>query len=122
MNASNRFGFPDASLPGGVQPAFEIYAWNEYGEGGLLAPTKGLGDSLIQGIAKVFKPSRSQTPDEGLASGEDKDFNMGKDSLVISVSDSDAPPDSGRMRMMLHQSDAPAVGAGGGAQELEVEG
>ena len=122
LNASNRFGFPDASLPGGVQPAFEIYAWNEYGEGGLLAPTKGLGDSLIQGIAKVFKPSRSQTPDEGLASGEDKDFNMGKDSLVISVSDSDAPPDSGRMRMMLHQSDAPAVGAGGGAQELEVEG
>jgi hypothetical protein len=56
LNVSNRFGFPDASKPGGVQPAFEVYAWNEYGEGGMLAPTKGLGDSLIKGIANVFGP------------------------------------------------------------------
>ena len=59
LNVSNRFGFPDASQPGGVQPAFVIYAWNEYGEGGLLAPTQGLGDSLIKGIASVFLPNQS---------------------------------------------------------------
>lgn len=29
---ANKFGFPDASSPNGFKPAFNIYAWNEYGE------------------------------------------------------------------------------------------
>lgn len=55
QDPKNHFGFPDPSKPGGVQPAVEIYAWNEYGEGGLLAPTRGFGDNLLQGVAKVFR-------------------------------------------------------------------
>ena len=35
------FGFP---LPDGkVQPAVSIYAWNEFAEGGIIAPTQGGG-------------------------------------------------------------------------------
>ena len=49
------FGFPDGS--GGVQPAVCIYAWNEFGEGGILAPTAGAGSALLQAVADVFAPS-----------------------------------------------------------------
>ena len=51
---SNKFGFPDASAPHGYQPAFNIYAWNEYGEGGILAPCKGQGSMMVDTIAKVL--------------------------------------------------------------------
>ena len=45
-------GFP---LPGGgVQPAFSMYCWNEFGEGGMLAPTEGLGSSRLEAIKQVF--------------------------------------------------------------------
>jgi hypothetical protein len=45
-------GFP---LPGGgVQAAFSMYCWNEFGEGGMLAPTEGLGSSRINAIKTVF--------------------------------------------------------------------
>lgn len=54
QNASNHFGFPDASSPSGFQPAFEIYAWNEFGEGGILAPTKGDGYMKVETLAKVL--------------------------------------------------------------------
>jgi len=54
LNASNRFGFPDSSLPAGYRPAFNIYAWNEFGEGGIMAPTAGEGHMKLQTIAKVF--------------------------------------------------------------------
>ena len=47
-----RLGFPLDS--GGVQPAVTIYAWNEYAEGGIVAPTMGEGWSKLKGIAAVF--------------------------------------------------------------------
>ena len=52
---SNRFGFPDASKPSGFQPAFNIYAWNEFGEGGIMAPTRGDGFMKVQTVAKIFR-------------------------------------------------------------------
>ena len=51
---SNRFGFPDESKVNGYQPAFNIYAWNEFGEGGILAPCEGQGYMMVNAIAKVF--------------------------------------------------------------------
>ena len=39
---------------GGVQPAVTIYAWNEYAEGGIVAPTKGQGWAKLEGIATTF--------------------------------------------------------------------
>lgn len=48
------FGFPDVSSPSGVQPAFTIYAWNEYGEGGILAPSKGQGWMKLQTLAQAL--------------------------------------------------------------------
>lgn len=46
-------GFP---LPGGgVQAAFSMYCWNEFGEGGMLAPVEGLGSSRLEAIQRVFK-------------------------------------------------------------------
>jgi hypothetical protein len=45
-------GYP---LPGGArQKAFTIYAWNEFGEGGFVAPTKGEGAMKLQAIEEVF--------------------------------------------------------------------
>ena len=54
LNASNRFGFPDASAPHGYQPAVNIYAWNEFGEGGITAPTRGEGRMKVEVLARVF--------------------------------------------------------------------
>ena len=54
QNTSNRFGWPDASAPGGFQPAFEVYAWNEFAEGGILAPTLGQGYMKLRTIGKVL--------------------------------------------------------------------
>ena len=51
---ANSFGFPDASASHGYQPAFNIYAWNEFGEGGILAPCKGQGFMMVQTLAKVL--------------------------------------------------------------------
>jgi hypothetical protein len=48
-------GFPDGK--GGRQKAFTIYAWNEYGEGGIVAPTKGEGLMKLEGIEEVFSRS-----------------------------------------------------------------
>ena len=56
---NSRFGFPDASAPGGVQPAVSIYAWNELGEGGIVAPTAGAGSMMLDVLARVF-PSPAQ--------------------------------------------------------------
>jgi hypothetical protein len=51
---SSRFGFP---LPGGgVQPALTIYAWNEFGEGGMVAPTRGDRYMKLEAIEQVFGP------------------------------------------------------------------
>lgn len=45
-------GFP---LPGGgVQHAFTIYSWNEFGEGGIMAPSAGWKYQRLQGVRSVF--------------------------------------------------------------------
>lgn len=50
--SQHRFGLP---LPdGSVQPAFTIYAWNEFGEGGMVAPTGGEQYMKLEAIREVF--------------------------------------------------------------------
>ena len=45
-------GFP---LPDGqLQPAFNIYAWNEFAEGGIMAPSVGWNYSRLETITEVF--------------------------------------------------------------------
>lgn len=39
---------------GTTQKAFSIYAWNEFGEGGIVAPTKGTGTMMLEAIRDVF--------------------------------------------------------------------
>ena len=51
---NTKFGFPDASAPSGVQPAVCVYAWNELGEGGIVAPTAGSGTMMLDVLARVF--------------------------------------------------------------------
>lgn len=49
--------YPSLGIPladGTVLPAFTIYAWNEYGEGGIVAPTNGEGWMKLEEIA-AFK-------------------------------------------------------------------
>jgi hypothetical protein len=48
---------PNLGLPkkdGTTQKAFTIYAWNEFGEGGIVAPTKGCGTMMLEAIKEVF--------------------------------------------------------------------
>jgi hypothetical protein len=48
---------PSLGLPrrdGTTQKAFTIYAWNEFGEGGIVAPTKGSGTMMLEAIRDVF--------------------------------------------------------------------
>jgi hypothetical protein len=53
-------GFP---LPNGrCQTAFTIYAWNEYGEGGFVAPTKGEGYMKLKAIQEVFGRQPASRP------------------------------------------------------------
>jgi hypothetical protein len=33
-----------------------IYAWNEFGEGGIVAPTTGRGQMMLEGISQIFGP------------------------------------------------------------------
>jgi hypothetical protein len=48
---------PSLGLPkkdGTRQKAFTIYAWNEFGEGGIVAPTRGNGSMMLECIREVF--------------------------------------------------------------------
>ena len=45
-------GFPRKD--GSLQKALTIYAWNEYGEGGFLAPCEGKGYMKLEEVKKVF--------------------------------------------------------------------
>ena len=48
---------PTLGLPkkdGTTQKAFTIYAWNEFGEGGIIAPTKTRGAIMLEAIKEVF--------------------------------------------------------------------
>ena len=50
--------YPKLGLPrrdGSLQPAFTIYAWNEFGEGGIVAPTRGEGAMKLDAIREVFR-------------------------------------------------------------------
>jgi len=52
---------PNLGLPlpdGTVQPAFNCYAWNEFGEGGIVAPTCGDGYMKLEELSRVCKPDR----------------------------------------------------------------
>lgn len=51
----SRLGFPSTSAPSGVQPAITIYSWNEYQEGGIVAPTRGEQYMKLEGIKEVFR-------------------------------------------------------------------
>lgn len=49
---SGKFGFP---LPDQRrQPAVTIYCWNEFGEGGMVAPTQGDQSMKLEVIREVF--------------------------------------------------------------------
>lgn len=41
---------------GSVQPAFNCYAWNEFGEGGIVAPTHITEYMKLEELQRVFKP------------------------------------------------------------------
>ncbi len=50
---------PKLGLPrrdGSCQPVLTIYAWNEFGEGGIVAPTRGEGSMKLEAIGEVFPP------------------------------------------------------------------
>jgi hypothetical protein len=50
-----RLGTLGLPLPGGGrQKVCTIYAWNEFGEGGMVAPTRGDGYMKLEAIAEVF--------------------------------------------------------------------
>jgi len=51
--ASPQFGFKKRD--GTLQKAFTIYAWNEFGEGGILTPTNGSGYEKLEVLREVFK-------------------------------------------------------------------
>ena len=48
----SNFGFPKKD--GSTQKAFTIYAWNEFGEGGIVAPTRGDQYMKLEEIKNVF--------------------------------------------------------------------
>lgn len=52
LRASRNLGLPLAG--GGRQKMFTIYAWNEFGEGGIVAPTYVTGLMKLQAIGRVF--------------------------------------------------------------------
>lgn len=60
---------PNLGLPradGTIQPAFNCYAWNEFGEGGIVAPTHHTGYMKLEEIQRVYPPSQKSIADEPL--------------------------------------------------------
>ena len=57
-----QLGFPTGGGAGGgaggvmarVQPALSIYSWNEFGEGGVMAPSQGWNYTRLDALARVF--------------------------------------------------------------------
>lgn len=48
--------YPSLGIPlpdGNTMPAFTVYAWNEYGEGGMIAPTRGDGYMKLEEIGSL---------------------------------------------------------------------
>ena len=57
--------YPHLGLPrsdGSRQPVVTIYAWNEFGEGGLVAPTQGEGFMKLEAIHEVLSPRSAAAP------------------------------------------------------------
>jgi len=55
---------PNLGLPrrdGTIQPAFSCYAWNEFGEGGIIAPTQGDGYMKLEEIRKCMSSTYDKT-------------------------------------------------------------
>ena len=50
---------PQLGLPG--QKALTIYAWNEFGEGGIVAPTQGEGYKKLEMIQEIFNSNQPQS-------------------------------------------------------------
>jgi hypothetical protein len=48
--------YPNLGIPvaGGRKKMLLIYAWNEFGEGGIMAPTKGDKEMKLDAIGDVF--------------------------------------------------------------------
>ena len=59
LDADPRLGVPTKA--GGRQKMLLIYAWNEFGEGGFIAPTRGEGTMKLECIREVFGAS-TRTP------------------------------------------------------------
>lgn len=58
---------PNLGLPmanGSVQPAFNCYAWNEFGEGGIVAPTNITEYMKLEELQRVFKPTPAEKTEE----------------------------------------------------------
>lgn len=67
LDKNEKLGLP---LPdGGRQKMFTIYAWNEFGEGGFVAPTYVDGLMKLEGIRRVFG-GRLDVPFEQKTSGQ----------------------------------------------------
>lgn len=47
-------GFPTRGGVNDTQPAFSIYAWNEFGEGGIMAPSSGWNYTRLESLASVI--------------------------------------------------------------------
>ena len=47
------------------QAAFSIYAWNEFGEGGIMAPSQGWNTSKLSILADVVRNHSSQFAEKG---------------------------------------------------------
>ena len=65
--------FPSLGLPlpdGGRQPIFTIYAWNEFGEGGIVAPTRGEQYRKLDAIRDVFAHAPPATPASPPSAGQ----------------------------------------------------
>lgn len=53
LDLNRNLRLPDGTGEG--QKTFNIYAWNEFGEGGIAAPTTGDGWMKLEGIRDVFE-------------------------------------------------------------------
>lgn len=62
LENSSNLGFPKSD--GTVQKAFTIYAWNEFGEGGIVAPTEGDQFMKLEVIKEVFGEPEVLSGDE----------------------------------------------------------
>jgi hypothetical protein len=61
MDENERLTIPSKSGP---VKMLLIYAWNEFGEGGIVAPTEGRAEMMLEGIREIFGQKAKGTTDE----------------------------------------------------------